>query len=287
MWWKALLLIVGLFAVVLMLDARRGGGGSSSAGEASRKRAVARAIADDEKVRATAPASAAEWKKAIDLATLDLAEKRAGVAKARLLEARQTRAGYMQLNPAPPEIVEQETRSQALLDQVSTIENAPAKLARIDVLRKRAKESARSQEWETALEDIDGALGLVVELDKLPPGYLTMSLKPITAELAKLRGQVQPKKTADDRHADAVAARCGERPQCGGGWDGECIGLESAIKRTAHDPDSIDVENCTEAQLTEKACWVTTCDVRGKNMMGAKILKRQRFSKSRLGWLNL
>lgn len=82
--------------------------------------------------------------------------------------------------------------------------------------------------------------------------------------------------------AEALAALCGQKPICGG-WDGECVGIESALKRVAHDPDSIDVESCTDPVLTKDNCWVTSCNVRGKNAFGALILNRKRFSLSALG----
>jgi hypothetical protein len=75
---------------------------------------------------------------------------------------------------------------------------------------------------------------------------------------------------------------CGDKPVCSA-WDGGCLAIESALKRTAHDPSSIDVENCTDPVLYERQCWVTTCDVRGRNAFGAMILQRKQFSISKLG----
>jgi hypothetical protein len=75
----------------------------------------------------------------------------------------------------------------------------------------------------------------------------------------------------------AVEYLCGSSPPLIGGWDGELVGSESYISRTAHDPDSIDVENCTVPKLTDD-CWITICDVRGKNAFGALVLNRYKFS---------
>lgn len=66
-------------------------------------------------------------------------------------------------------------------------------------------------------------------------------------------------------------------------WDGEYGTVESAVKRAAHDPSSIDVLNCTQAVLYRDQCWVTTCEVRGKNAFGAKVLEQRRFSISNVG----
>ena len=79
---------------------------------------------------------------------------------------------------------------------------------------------------------------------------------------------------------EAYRALCGPKPELGP-WDGELPGLESVIARTAHDPDSIDVENCTPPVLSPEDCWISTCSVRGKNMFGAMILQRRTFSYSK------
>lgn len=73
----------------------------------------------------------------------------------------------------------------------------------------------------------------------------------------------------------ARAQRCGPTPVLGV-WDGELIGSESFLQRGAHDPGSIDVEHCTRPQLTNR-CWVSTCDVRGRNAFGALVLNEYEF----------
>jgi MFS family permease len=45
------------------------------------------------------------------------------------------------------------------------------------------------------------------------------------------------------------------------------VGIASALKRVAHNPDSIDVENCTDPVLTDKHCWVTTTSVHALSVM--------------------
>lgn len=73
-----------------------------------------------------------------------------------------------------------------------------------------------------------------------------------------------------------IAARCGaERPSLSV-FEGELIGSESYVAQTAHDPDSIDVENCTPPALGRQ-CWESTCDVRGRNAFGAMVLNRMTF----------
>ncbi len=82
----------------------------------------------------------------------------------------------------------------------------------------------------------------------------------------------------------ALKVVCGAAPVgCGGGWDGECIGTKSAFKQIAHDPGSVDVENCSAPVLTKKHCWISKCTVRAKNSFGAKIATTHTFSFSALG----
>lgn len=98
-------------------------------------------------------------------------------------------------------------------------------------------------------------------------------LKQIAPMVKKERARVEREK----REAATLEAKCGRSP-ARSGWDGEVVGTESYVARTAHDPDSIDVENCTTPTLTKRHCWLTTCDVRGKNAFGAMVLTRMRFS---------
>jgi hypothetical protein len=85
---------------------------------------------------------------------------------------------------------------------------------------------------------------------------------------------------AKEDKAAVYAALCGEKPSISS-WDGEVIGLERALKETANDPDSIDVEKCTNPVLTTENCWLVTCNVRGKNGFGALILQRHTFAYSK------
>lgn len=92
------------------------------------------------------------------------------------------------------------------------------------------------------------------------------------------------KKEDEERAKEAAfAALCGEAPMISP-WDGELVGLERVLKETANDPDSIDVEKCTNPKLTTTHCWVSTCNVRGKNAFGALILLDKTYAHSKLGF---
>ncbi len=82
----------------------------------------------------------------------------------------------------------------------------------------------------------------------------------------------------------ALEERCGPVPDMGGG-EAELAGAEDFIKRTAHDPSSVEVENCSPPVLTARACWLSTCDVRQNNEFGADTLVLYEFSVGRAGVL--
>jgi hypothetical protein len=102
------------------------------------------------------------------------------------------------------------------------------------------------------------------------------ALRAVTRRQRDIRADVR---AAAERQA--LSAMCGNSPPSVGGWDGELIGSEQYVQRTAHDPESIDVENCTQPVLTRQLCWTSVCDVRGRNAFGAMVLNRLRFSVGR------
>lgn len=123
----------------------------------------------------------------------------------------------------------------------------------------------------------------VEQLKKGIAGLVNAERKRLEREQALARAKEERERAAakakEEKEA-AYAAICGEKPMVSS-WDGEVIGLESALKDTAHDPDSIDVEKCTNPILTTGSCWRVTCDVRGKNAFGAMIRQRRTFSYSK------
>lgn len=55
------------------------------------------------------------------------------------------------------------------------------------------------------------------------------------------------------------------------------------MRRIANDPDSIDVEQCTQPSLAVNTqhCWLSTCSVLGRNGFGAMIRNRMQFEVQR------
>jgi hypothetical protein len=176
-----------------------------------------------------------------------------------------------------------------------------------------AKQQATTKQWLAADQACGAALQDLDTLSKaapwlapfLPAGFdIASKQKDVSALRSQIAGPVaaerqraeraeaarqakeakeEAARQAKEAKEAAYAAVCGEKPGLSA-WDGELIGVASVLKESANDPDSIEVKNCTPPGLSSDNCWISTCDVRGKNAFGAKILKRITFSKSKLGF---
>lgn len=73
----------------------------------------------------------------------------------------------------------------------------------------------------------------------------------------------------------SLVAKLGKRP-VQSAWDGSYYEVERYLKRTANDPDSIDIEGCTTVVAGTDG-WNVRCRFRGTNAFGAKILLSQVF----------
>jgi hypothetical protein len=188
------------------------------------------------------------------------------------------------LSPPVEGVVQTKNDVQLVLDSALSFQNAratfEAALSRVastgsDVISYDASLLADEQ----ALEAISGA----------PREQFAKEIRNATKAVQKkrvsIRGQVKKAQRAQ-AEALALSAVCGDSPPAISGWDGELIGAESYIAQGAHDPDSIDVENCTRPVLSKDNCWVTACSVRGKNAFGALVHNRMAFSVGRNGILS-
>lgn len=68
----------------------------------------------------------------------------------------------------------------------------------------------------------------------------------------------------------------GEKPTQSA-WDGSYLAVNRYLKQIAHDPDSIDIINCTDVYFTDDG-WLVGCDYRGKNAFGATIKQSNWFT---------
>jgi len=257
-----------------------------------------------EKLRAEIPGFVKEVEAALagvaKLKSLDDAKRK----KSELEALRQKLYRFGDLKPAPKDVSAQHAKLAAGIVVLQNLEETFNAVEAAVKATKSGDDGVKSSDWINADDEYLKAIGLWRTHPELMAAIRVSGkdgeVGPIDAEreiaevekkrrkiafqVKRERAKIEAEKRKREEaaaKAEALRALCGDKPLCGG-WDGDCVGLESALKTKANDPDSVDVENCTDPVLTE-ACWVTTCDVRGKNVFGVSVYNRMRFSISKLG----
>jgi hypothetical protein len=80
----------------------------------------------------------------------------------------------------------------------------------------------------------------------------------------------------------ARRARCGPEPELEAA-ESELEGADVFLERTTHDPSFGEAENCSPPVLTDRACWLTTCEVVHDDAGGAAVTELYEFSIERAG----
>lgn len=133
-----------------------------------------------------------------------------------------------------------------------------------------ARDQAKAKNWAFLPDTL---VAVTAAVDGVSKEYLRReAVDALRAEADKLAEKYTP---------DVVAYRvtkelCGPEPTISA-WDGSIIGLERAFGEVAHDPDSVEISECTKPRMSDN-CWLTTCKVRAKNGFGALVLQRYRFA---------
>ncbi|WP_437779097.1 hypothetical protein [Sorangium sp. So ce1097] len=259
-----------------------------------------------QKRRAEIPTFVKSWRDELDKAlvhaeTNSVSALERAKAIAKEIADEQSRLG----SPVPQELVEADQYARKIQGDVEIYVGVANALTGIPADTEKGKKAAAAQKWLDADASYSSALTSIGYLEslnepwrsKIPAGFdlagqrrrVEALKRGIAGAVARERTRIEraeAKRKEEEAKAAAYRALCGEAPAVSP-WDGEVVGLESVIRRTAHDPDSIDVENCTQPILSEKNCWVFTCQVRGKNAFGAKVLNQHAYSYSRLGFEQL
>lgn len=261
---------------------------------AEEQRMAAEAAARDVRLRAEAGPVSAAFNKSLEDVQASIAASDWQQALTQLDALAPQADSFKALTPLPMEyqgVLERYTKMRA---QVSPLAPLAARLANARELSARANQltsgtkdgetwSQAKSLWIEALQDVEAVESSDPSVRSLVSDDLLALRRSIEASLKKASRYADPyeRKLAE---LAALKVVCGDAPVgCGGGWDGECIGAKSAFKQIAHDPSSVDVENCSAPVLTKKHCWVSECTVRAKNAFGAKIAKTHTFSFSTLG----
>jgi hypothetical protein len=169
--------------------------------------------------------------------------------------------------------------------------------AAIDARVGSAKEAISSKNWLAADADYAGALDAVSFVENsratlaqyIPQGFdAKLQRAEINALRTRIAGQVATAKkaqAADDAkrvRQQAYESVCGPKPGLNRGDNAWAV-LQTTLEQNANDPDSIEIVSCSPPVLTEKICWATRCNIRGKNAFGARVLNQKWYAFSRLG----
>lgn len=261
---------------------------------AEEQRVAAQQSGHEAALRAAAPAKAAEFNSQLDKVQSAMAREE-WTSALHELESLSLRAEEMKaLEPSPPEfppVLERyeklDKKVRPVADAIRALERTKKQIAEADDSVKGTKDGATwlaaKKTWQEAKSTLESLDASAPSVRGYLPDYLTNLSRDMDARLKRAKRYADP---YESKLAEAEALRilCGDPPAgCGGGWDGECIGTKSAFKRVAHDPRSVDVEDCSQPVLTKEHCWVSECTVRAKNMLGAKVVSRERFGFSTLG----
>lgn len=164
---------------------------------------------------------------------------------------------------------------------------ADAELAGLHSLaRKKAEEFRLLRAARDApASDLARNVELYAKLEKADPSNSTYQQKH-SYYAAKLNAKKQQeaakaatarrKAAAEKAKQDAVVAKFGPAP-VQSVWDGSYGPVESYLKRVANDPDSIDIDACTEVYRANDG-WLVGCDYRGRNGFGGMIRKSNWFT---------
>lgn len=71
-------------------------------------------------------------------------------------------------------------------------------------------------------------------------------------------------------------AKFGEPPKASG-WDGSYLPVKQYLRRVANDPDSIEIDECTEVYHTKNG-WLVGCNYRGRNAFGGMVRQSHWFT---------
>ncbi len=138
-----------------------------------------------------------------------------------------------------------------------------------------ARAAARDNALHTQ-QNIDNALAALNAIQGEPADEFHSDIARARRNLERASRSIAPQVRRQEREIRRLAelmVRCGTKPS------DLRVRVESTslMEQAAHDPDSIEVDNCSEPQLDNRACWTWSCNVRGRNMFGALVLNRRRF----------
>jgi hypothetical protein len=208
-------------------------------------------------------------------------------------------AYYVRLGPPLPVELTALGRDIAAQSQALASRKALAdQVAAVDSQMTLGKDAAKRQDWLAADAAYEAAITAIVAVEGTKAelvGYIPKAFEGARkrSEIQVLRASIAGPVTREKKRLAAEQAKerahqiylavCGPAPGMKPG-DNERTMLQMRLEATANDPDSIKIVQCSEPVLSEKACWRTSCDIRGKNAFGALILQEKFYSFSKAGF---
>lgn len=95
-------------------------------------------------------------------------------------------------------------------------------------------------------------------------------------KLSHYRGKLAAEKKRESQEREQRLAKFGEPPKQSG-WDGSYFEVKQYLRKVANDPDSIDIDGCTEVYHTKNG-WLVGCDYRGRNAFGGMVRNSNWFT---------
>jgi hypothetical protein len=143
------------------------------------------------------------------------------------------------------------------------------RFAEAERLQALAEEQIDERDYITA----DGTLGRALrELGQITPvaaeeiGGVSRLQARVERRASRIERRVE-RAVRERAEAQAYRRLCGSRPTRSN-WDHGFGVIERTLRSAAHDPGSIDVENCSYPTMSDDNCWQTDCSVRGNNPFG-------------------
>lgn len=172
---------------------------------------------------------------------------------------------------------------QKEIEKQKQIDLAAEKARKEELLRKREEELLEKVK-SLPSENIKDNLDIYKQLSKISPDNKSYKSKvshyqskydKLVAENEKLKRQLEAKEQKEKKRIAEAVKKFGKFPERNA-WDGSFSAVKKYLKSNAHDPDSIEFENCIGPDIHEKG-WAVLCKYRGANTFGAKILQEKFF----------
>ncbi len=112
-------------------------------------------------------------------------------------------------------------------------------------------------------------LRLNMELYQVLAG-IRLSNKKYAQKAAHYKKKLDKKNREIEEKYKRRIASIGKEPKPSA-WDGTYREVERYLKQVANDPESIDIDQCSDTFVVEDTGWIVLCSFRGKNAFGALI----------------